>query len=76
MDAHPVTHPTEQTLKSYGLGKLDNPSADAVNEHLEQCPICRKRVAEMSAESFFGRIRDAQTSAGHSTFSGLRPGGI
>ena len=60
MDAHAALHPTDQTLSSYGLGKLDDASAEAVNKHLEQCPACRKRVAEMSADSFLGRLRDAQ----------------
>ena len=60
MDARAAVHPTAQTLSSFGLGKLDDSSADAVNEHLEQCPDCRKRVAEMSADSFLERVRDAQ----------------
>jgi formylglycine-generating enzyme required for sulfatase activity len=60
MDAHPAVHPTDETLSSYGLGKLDDTSAEAVNQHLEQCSDCRKRVAEMSADSFLGRIRGVQ----------------
>ena len=60
MDAHPATHPTDQTLNSYGLGKLDDRLAEAVNRHLEECPDCRQRVAQMSADSFLGRIREAQ----------------
>ena len=67
MDAHPALHPTDQTLSSYGLGKLDDASAEAVNEHLEQCADCRKRVAEMSADSFLERVRDAQKPSGKST---------
>jgi Protein kinase domain len=66
MADHAATHPTDQTLSSYGFGKLDDGSAEAVNQHLEHCPICRQRVAEMSADSFLGRIRDAQKSASHS----------
>ena len=50
-------------LSSFGLGKLDEPSADVVSKHLEQCPDCRKQVAEMSADSFLGRVRDAQGPA-------------
>jgi anti-sigma factor RsiW len=45
-------HPTVQTLSSYGLGKLDDASAEAVIQHLESCPDCRRRVAEMPADSF------------------------
>ena len=74
MDAHPTSHPTEKTLSSYGLGKLDDGLAEAVNQHLERCPDCRKRVAEMSADSFLGRIRDVQRSASHPVMSQSQPG--
>jgi Protein kinase domain len=60
MNAPTSLHPTDQTLSSYGLGKLDDILAEAINKHLEQCPDCRKRVAEMSADSFLERVRDAQ----------------
>jgi serine/threonine protein kinase len=58
MDVHTDVHPTDQTLSSYGLGELDDGSAEAVNKHLEQCSVCRQRVAQMSADSFLGRLRD------------------
>src|SRR3954454_5993188 len=60
MDAPPALHPTDQTLATYGLGKLDDPSAESVHAHLEGCPDCRRRVAELSSDSFLGRLRDAQ----------------
>ena len=63
MDAVSSLHPTDQTLNSYGLGKLDDKLAEAVNEHLQQCPDCRKRVAGMSADSFLERVRDAQKTS-------------
>jgi serine/threonine protein kinase len=65
--APPSPHPTDQTLSSYGLGKLDEVSAEGVNKHLEGCPDCRKLVAEMSSDSFLGRVRDAQDE-GKQTF--------
>jgi serine/threonine protein kinase len=65
-------HPTDQTLSSYGLGKLDDPSAEAVNKHLEACPDCRKRVAEMSSDSFLDRVRDAQKQGGPSQAGGTK----
>jgi anti-sigma factor RsiW len=63
MNAPTSLHPTDQTLSSYGLGKLDDILVEAIEKHLEQCPDCRKRVAEMSADSFLGRVRDAQAGA-------------
>ena len=75
MDAAPSLHPTDQTLSSYGLGKLDDRSAEAVNEHLMECSDCRKRVAEMSADSFLQRVRDAQKPSGKSTSGQPQAGG-
>jgi serine/threonine protein kinase len=62
MNAGPSLHPTDQTLSSFGLGKLDDTSTEAISQHLEECADCRKRVAEMSADSFLGRIQAAKTT--------------
>ncbi len=75
MDAAQSLHPTDQTLSSYGLGKLDDRAAEAVNEHLMECSDCRKRVAEMSADSFLQRVRDAQKPSGKSTSGQPQAGG-
>ncbi len=75
MDAHPASHPTDQTLSSYGLGKLDNASAVAINEHLEQCADCRQRVSAISADSFLERVRDGRKPSGNTTFGESLPGG-
>ena len=64
MGATDAVHPTDQTLQSYGLGKLDDASAESVNKHLEDCATCRRRVAEMSSDSFLVRLRDAQGQPG------------
>jgi len=60
MDASQTPHPTDKTLNAYGLGKLDDPTAQSVHKHLESCPDCRRRVAELTSDSFVGRLRDAQ----------------
>ncbi len=54
-----ASHPTDQILQSYGLGKLDDASAASVNEHLDSCPECQRRVAEVAPDSFLGRLRKA-----------------
>jgi serine/threonine protein kinase len=59
MAAQPALHPTDQTLQSYGLGKLDDAAAESVHQHLAGCPDCRRRVAEITSDSFLGRLRDA-----------------
>jgi serine/threonine protein kinase len=66
MGATVAVHPTDLTLQSYGLGKLDDASAESVNKHLEACADCQRRVAEMSSDSFLGRLRDAQGQPGSS----------
>ncbi len=47
-----TVHPTDQILRSYGLGKLDDASAESVSKHLESCAPCQGRVAEMSSDTF------------------------
>jgi serine/threonine protein kinase len=75
MNVAPSLHPSDQTLSSYGLGKLDDRAAEAISEHLMLCSDCRKRVAEMSADSFLQRVRDAQKPSGKSTADQSRAGG-
>jgi len=65
MGAVTSAHPSDRILSSFALGKLDGKSAGAVSKHLEDCPDGRKRVADMSADSFLGRIRGAQAPAEH-----------
>jgi serine/threonine protein kinase len=64
MGATDAVHPTDLMLQSYGLGKLDDALAESVNKHLEGCASCQHRVAEMSSDSFLGRLRDAQGQPG------------
>ncbi len=63
MNATQANHPTDPTLHAYGLGKLEDLLADAVNKHLESCPDCRRRVAELTSDSFLGGLREAQGGA-------------
>jgi hypothetical protein len=34
MDTDPILHPTSEILQAYGVGKLDDASAEAVYKHL------------------------------------------
>ena len=53
-------HPTDQVLNAYGLGKLDDSTAQSVDAHLSGCAECRRRVAEISSDTFLGRLRAAE----------------
>jgi serine/threonine protein kinase len=59
MEAQPVTHPPADVLEAFGLGKLDDASAEAVGSHLDLCADCRKEVAALSGDSFLARLRQA-----------------
>jgi len=52
-------HPPDDSLAAFGLGLLDDPAAADVARHLTGCAPCRRRVAELPADPFLGRLRDA-----------------
>jgi serine/threonine protein kinase len=60
MDTRATVHPTDQILQSYGRGKLDDRLAQEVRQHLEECALCRSRIAELSSDTSLGRLREAQ----------------
>src|SRR5580658_904404 len=60
MESLVSAHPADETLVSYGLGKLDDTLSESVSKHLKGCDPCRRRVAELSSDSFVGRLREAQ----------------
>jgi tetratricopeptide (TPR) repeat protein/tRNA A-37 threonylcarbamoyl transferase component Bud32 len=74
VDTPNPNHPTQETLRAYGLGKLDDASAETVHKHLEDCEECRRQVSEMSPDSFLGRLRDAQEEPEKSASSSAAPG--
>jgi anti-sigma factor RsiW len=62
MDVVPSRHPGDETLNAYALGKLDEMLAEAVTEHLRQCPGCRERAAVISADRFSAHVRAAENA--------------
>jgi serine/threonine protein kinase len=59
MDVSESAHPSEQTLRAYSVGKLYGSLADSVQSHLSGCGECRRRAAEISADTLPGALRDA-----------------
>lgn len=74
MDAKAALHPTDETLTAFGLGKLPDADADTIANHVEGCETCRNRVAELSGDSFLGRLKAAQLRDGTPTPSGSLSG--
>ncbi len=60
MEARAVRHPAADALKAFGLGKLDDASADTILRHLDGCPQCRAAVASLSGDDFLTRLRQAK----------------
>ncbi len=67
METNSGPHPSDDTLCEYGMGKLDDRSAEAIDGHLEHCAACKKRVAELSADSFLDRVRQARRHSDNPT---------
>ncbi|HEX3450929.1 MAG TPA: protein kinase [Isosphaeraceae bacterium] len=63
MGAAAPVHPNDQTIQSFGLGKLDDALAASIQRHLESCTDCRRRVAEVTSDSFLGRLSAAEGRA-------------
>jgi len=69
-------HPSDHTLRAYGVGKLYGALADSVHSHLDICGDCRQRVASLSDDTFLGRLRDAQARPQSPAPAGLSFGGV
>ena len=62
MASHPVRHPSQETLMAYGLGRLDDRSAGAIESHLENCSDCSQYLAGISADGFLAVFRRTHSS--------------
>jgi hypothetical protein len=51
--------PPESVLTDFGLGKLDEASAETIAQHIETCVDCRDRVANLPGDTFVARLQDA-----------------
>ncbi len=60
METHPSPHPDAETLEAYALGTLDDAQVEVVAQHIENCPECRRRVADAAPDTFLDRLRAAQ----------------
>ena len=52
MPVNKTTHPSLETLRAFGLGKLNDAEADAVLQHLKSCPDCCRKASDLPGDSF------------------------
>jgi serine/threonine protein kinase len=76
MEVSGSAHPSDQTLRAYGIGKLYGALADSVHSHLDVCTDCRQRVAELSDDTFLGRLRGARVPGESAMPVGPSPAGM
>ncbi len=53
MDTPQALHPTDEILHARGLGQLDQSVTASIDQHLETCQACRRRVGELSGRQLF-----------------------
>jgi hypothetical protein len=57
-------HPQRDTLKAFGLGKVDEAVAAQVGQHLEECQACCQQLLELQNDTFVELVRAADTPQG------------
>jgi serine/threonine protein kinase len=62
MKAPAARHPSDQTIRAFGNGQLDDASADAVSSHLDECEECSLKVAGISSDGFLDAFRNARSA--------------
>jgi serine/threonine protein kinase len=65
-----TSHPSDQTIRSYGLGELDDLSSLSVWNHLGGCITCQRRLAEMLPNRAFDRLSGPRPQADRSSAGG------
>jgi formylglycine-generating enzyme required for sulfatase activity/serine/threonine protein kinase len=60
MAAQPAVHPSEDALRAFALGKVDDTTSSVLMSHLDGCPDCCKFLAALSGDDFLNRLRQAQ----------------
>ncbi|HLN32087.1 MAG TPA: serine/threonine-protein kinase [Gemmataceae bacterium] len=52
-----LSHPDREQLAAFGLGRLDETAAATVQEHLEDCTLCRTILENLPADSFVAKLQ-------------------
>jgi serine/threonine protein kinase len=65
--SHVEAHPNREQLAAFGLGRLDEPQALALEAHLAACPECSRALEGLAGDSFIDRLRGAATAPTIST---------
>lgn len=69
-----LTHPPQEQLTAFGLGKLDSEQASWVEQHLESCADCCVALSDLRDDSFVGLVRQCDPSSQTAGTIGLDAG--
>jgi len=70
-----TTCPTDDELRSFGIGRLSGDAVDQIAEHVEGCMDCESRLASFDAEpdEFLASVRQCAPSAGDDAIFAVQP---
>src|SRR3954466_9779384 len=63
MPASDAAHPDVQQLTAFGLGRLAEPEATALEQHLAGCATCRDLLDTLPGDSFVNLVRAVRAPA-------------
>ena len=49
---HSTSHPSQEALQDYALGRIADAESEDVAKHLEQCSSCRESVEQTPGDRF------------------------
>ncbi len=60
MNATHATHPTNEDLAAFSLGRLEDAASAAVEAHLATCETCRQVAVSAPADSFVAKVQASE----------------
>jgi serine/threonine protein kinase/WD40 repeat protein len=61
-DGAPSPHPSVEKLRCFGLGQLDSEDSSVIEEHISQCEVCCRTLAEVGPDTLVDLLRQIRKS--------------
>ena len=63
MNEAPVSHPNEEQLAAFGLGRLSATDREAIESHVAGCGVCCERLESVQGDSLVELVQSSTSSA-------------